>query len=179
MRSLVRVFKCHILAFLEGATSAIYHASPSVLGAIDAIQQTFLDELGLSHKDALLNFNLAPLGLRRDIAMLGILYKVAWNCAPKPIQGLFSLHPATLERHGFISQASQRHSKQIFDPVAFNHPVIIKRSIFGLISVFNKLPQATVDAKTVKLFQKQLQNFAKNEARNENARWPLVFHVDC
>ena len=127
-KSLVRLFKCHILSFLEGATPAIYHAASSVLKPLDDLLQHFLDELDISSRDALLDFNLAPLQMRRDIAMLGILYKVAWNKAPRPIQNLFSLRLATLREHGFNSNVA-RHNKQIMDPVAFYHPVIVKRSI--------------------------------------------------
>ena len=53
---------------------------------------------------AILDFNLAPLAMRRDIAMLGILYKVAWEVAHKLIHVCFSLRPATLEQHRLFSR---------------------------------------------------------------------------
>ena len=65
------------------------------------------------------------------------------------------------------------------DPVAFNHPVIIKRSIFGLIRVFNALPQAHVSARSTKAFQKLLQDRAKDAARRGEANWERLFHADC
>ena len=107
--------------------------------------------------------------------MLGLLYKVAWEIAPKPIQSIFSLRPATLEQQGFLGSAS-RHSKQIMDPVAFNHPVMIKRSVFGLIRVFNSLPQNVVNAGSVQIFQKMLQGRAKDLARNGQSKWELMYH---
>ena len=137
-KTVVRLFKCHILSFLEGATPAIYHAAPSILKPLDELQRTLLDELSLSTTDALLNFNLAPLGMRRNIAMMGILFKIAHGIGPQPIRKLFSLRLATLEQHGFLTRP--RHTKQIMDPVVFNHPVMIKRSIFGLIRIWNVLP---------------------------------------
>ena len=124
-----------------------------------------------------MDFNLAPLGMRRDIAMLGILHTVAWEVAPKPIQSLFSLRPSTLEHHGFTVSQS-RHNRQIADPVVFNHPVIIKRSVFGLIRVFNRLPAAAVNAKSVKAFQSTLQNQAKDAARKGSCAWEQMFHAD-
>ena len=85
-KTVVRLFECHILSFLEGATPAIYHTAPSILKPLDELQRTLLDELGLSGSDALLNFNLAPLGMRRNIAMLGILFKIAHGIEPRPIR---------------------------------------------------------------------------------------------
>ena len=89
-RSLIQMFKCQILSSLEGATPALYQASPSVLRPIDQIQEKFLEELGIPSTTALLEHNLAPLSMRRDIAMLGILYKVLRGIGPKPIRDLFS-----------------------------------------------------------------------------------------
>ena len=176
--SLVRLYKCHILSFLEGATSAIYHAAPAILRQLDELQATFLDTVGLSSTDALLKHNLAPLQMRRDIAMLGVLYKVAHQTAPAPIQTLFSLQPATLERYGFPCPGL-KHKFQILDPVAFDHPVMIKRSIFGLIRIFNHLAEDTVAVRDVKLFQKALQLRAKAAARNGCPHWEDFYHADC
>ena len=87
--ALVGLYKSHILSFIEGATPALYHAAPNVLKIIDEIQHNFLQQIELSQLDALLDFNLAPLELRRDIAMLGVLYKVCHWIAPPPLQILF------------------------------------------------------------------------------------------
>ena len=89
--SMLRLFKAQILSFLEGATPAIYHASPATLLQLDNIQTTFLEELGVTSEQALLEHNLAPLSMRRDFAMLAILYKVSRMTAPAPIQKLFFL----------------------------------------------------------------------------------------
>ena len=121
-------------------------------------------------------YTASTLGMRRDIAMLGILFKVASGIGPQPIGSLFSLRPSTLEQHGFLIRP--RHSKQIMDPVAFNHPVVVKRSIYGLIRVFNALPQGVVDSKSVNSFQKQLQNRAKVEARTGAPGWEQMYHAD-
>ena len=110
--------------------------------------------------------------------MLGLLFKVATGIAPTPIQKLFDLRLASLDQHGFLGRPTN-HDKQIMDPVAFNHPVIIKRSIFGLIRVFNGLPQSTVDAKTTRVFQKRLQSMAKAAVRNGREDWERMFHADC
>ena len=67
-----QLFKAHVLPSLEYPTPAIYHASASVLDKLDSIQRSFFRDMGISKEDALMDrrFHLAPLGMRRDIAML-------------------------------------------------------------------------------------------------------------
>jgi len=176
--TLVRLYKSHILSFVEGATAAIYHAAPSILKQLDDLQESFLDQLGLPVSAALIDHNLAPLSMRRDIAMLGILFKVARGIAPAPIQELFKPYGhSSLASHGFRPR-DQLHSKAIHDPVEVGHPVIIKRSVYGLIRIFNRLPQDYVDSRTVQQFQRRLQRSAKDAAREEATRWQLMFSVN-
>ena len=59
------------------------------LKQLDALQSSFLHALGLSDKDELLQHNVAPLQLRRDIGMLGFLFK-AGLCHPDVVD-LFPL----------------------------------------------------------------------------------------
>ena len=59
----------------------IYHAPRAVLARVDAIQTRFLRDAGMSELAALMEFNLAPLGLRRDIAMLVLLFCTARKCS--------------------------------------------------------------------------------------------------
>ncbi len=89
--TLFKLYKCHILSFIEGATPALYHAAPSVLKPLDDLQSNSLEQVGLTDIAALVDYNLAPLGMRRDIAMLGLLFKVASGTAPPPITNLFQL----------------------------------------------------------------------------------------
>ena len=60
--------------FTEGSTGASYHASDTVLAPLDAEQARLLRELGLTPNAAFLQYILAPLSLRRDIAMIGALH---------------------------------------------------------------------------------------------------------
>lgn len=154
--SLVRMFKCHILSFVEGATPAIYHAAPSILKQLDDTVQNFIDHIGVSEEVALLEFNLAPLTMRRDLAMLSLLHKVSLGTAPTPIADLFKHRTGTLDSFGF-SGSFRSHVRQLHDPVAFNHPPIIKRSVLGLIKVYNRLSSHALDAKAPKQFQHILQ----------------------
>ena len=45
---LVRLYKSHVLSYIEHATPAIYHAAPSVLQCIESIQSIFTHEIGTS-----------------------------------------------------------------------------------------------------------------------------------
>ena len=61
---MVSLYKSHILPFIESGTPAYYHAHPSILKLIDEVQDCFCESMHISKRDALLQFNLAPLGLR-------------------------------------------------------------------------------------------------------------------
>ena len=86
---MIRQFKTHVLAHVELNIGAFYHAVDSVLGEIDQIQISYLRKLDLSCRDAFLNFNLAPLCTRRDIAMLGLIYRCVHGLAHPDLQALF------------------------------------------------------------------------------------------
>ena len=45
------------------------------------------------------------------------------------------------------------------------HSELLRRSVFGLVRVYNELPQGTVEKNTVKTFQQSLQNALKDDAR--------------
>ena len=175
--ALIRMFKSQILSYIEGATPAIYHASPSTLDLLDSVFHNFLLDMNLSIEQALVDYDLAPLGMRRDIAMLGLLWKVSRKLAPGPIQSLFSLHGNTLLHYGFNIN-TELHDYQISDPVEVGHPTIIRRSIFGLVRIWNLLPRAMVRAPSVKAFQRLLQNQAKVAAEHCSLNWDLMYHAN-
>jgi hypothetical protein len=172
---LVRLFKCNVLSFIEGATPAIYHAAPSILTPLDDLFESFLTHIGISFECALAEFNLAPLSMRRDIAMLGMLHKVSLDAAPNSLCRLFRRRPQNLLN--YCASDRPRHARQLHDPVEFNHPVIIKRSAYGLIRVYNALPGHVLSAKTAKSFQRKLQKLAKEAASANAADWQLMFHA--
>ena len=174
IRALIGLYKCHILLFIESGTPAYYHAAPSILNMIDSVQNDFLEVIGISKREALIHFNLAPLNSRRDIAMLGVLHKVVLGVAPAPFQTLFKRSECDLRCHGFRNGISY-HNKQLQDDVGRNTPIMLKRSLFGLVHVYNRLPQNVVDAGNVHTFQRKLQCIIKSEI-NKNPNWDLFFH---
>jgi hypothetical protein len=154
-------------------TPAIYHASSSVLVALDRIQNRFLASVHVSEVDAFLNFNLAPLGLRRDIAMLGLLHKCALGLAHPLLLDLFPGAPAPSSRHS-SRLAAQRHSRQLLNHCDGSHTDYMSRSCLGLVGVYNKLPQSIVDASNVKTFQHKLTALAKQRCEAHGV-WTRMF----
>ena len=168
------MYKSHVLSFLESGVPAYYHARPSILKLVDEVQSDFLESICVSKRDALLKFNLGPLRLRRDIQMLGILHKVVLGIAPIPLHNLFKRGACDLRKFG-IQSDTKSHNKQLYDPAGTKCPVLLKRSLFGLIFVYNRLPQKVVDAISVQHFQRKLLCIAKDQV-DTNPNWDSVFH---
>ena len=72
---LINQYKTHVLPLLGFSSGAIFHAAKTHLWELKNIQKHFLNQIGMTHKTAFLDHNLAPRNLRRDIAVLGLLHK--------------------------------------------------------------------------------------------------------
>ena len=122
---LILLYKSHLLSYLEYRTPAIYHATRNVLEKLDAVQTRFLRSVGVDDATALLEFNLAPLCMRRDIAMLGMLHRAALGEGPPQLKELFRRRPGGYMLH---------------DPYAdIGQPPLVRRSAWGLLRVYNSL----------------------------------------
>ena len=86
---LIVLYKAHLLSFLEYRTPAVFHATREVLNKLDAVQPRFLRKAGLDEVTAVMEFNLAPLAMRRDIAMLGVLHRAALGEGPPQLRQVF------------------------------------------------------------------------------------------
>ena len=64
----MKLYKSHILSYVEYRTPAVFHACTTVLHPLDRVLQNLFRQINMSDEEALLNFNLAPLSTRRDIA---------------------------------------------------------------------------------------------------------------
>ena len=148
---LIHQYKAHILSFVEYRTAAIYHATSTLLCRLDRTQDRFLKEIGVDSKTALLEHGLAPLNMRRDIAMLGLLHRAAIGEGPPQLRKMFR------RRTG---------SCLLVDPYQdVSCSLLIRRSAWGLIPVYNKLGGGAQNIATVPLFQQYLQERAKVIAR--------------
>ena len=114
--------------------------------------------MGISNRESLFDWKLAPLASRRAIAMLGLLYRVAKGTVPESLRQLFQRDGR--ERVGIPSRthaASLRHPLQFLEFVAIGgHNEVFRRSCFGLVTVWNMLPVDVVHAKSVESFPKAL-----------------------
>ena len=136
---LVQGYKAHVLCILEGATGAIYHASASVLQKLDRVQDRFLRAVGLSDREAFLQHNLTTLGLRRVIAMLGLLFRCVSGLAHDGLCSLFLKTPAAGHRHD-TRNAAARHSHQLEETWERFHLDTARRSFLGLVRAWDLLP---------------------------------------
>ena len=173
---LVLQFKAHILSRVESVTSAVYHASSTVLAPLDRLLDSFLGEIGVSRSDGFLLFNLAPLCLRRDIAMLGLLHKCSIGDAAPSLCSLFPPAPLDQNQSRYSTRlATRRHDRQLLERCQGQHLDIMARSIFGLSRIYNLLPQAVVDSSGVTIFQSQITNLAREACREGGTNWCNCF----
>ena len=117
-----------------------------MLYPIDRILDRFLHQLNITSMDALLHFNLAPLRTRRCIAMLAVIHRAVLGLGPDHFRAFF-IHSTTVPR--YIRHWHFHHLEDFCDVV---RPDYFTRSIFGMISVYNWLPEFVVLAPTIKLF---------------------------
>ena len=177
---LMKLYKAHVLSYIESWVPGYFHASASILANIDRVQSRFLRSVGLSEEEALVKFRLAPLSMRRDIAILGFLHRVVLGLTSSQIAQLFPIaEPRNLASDQIAAQArglTRRHNKQISDRVTTRSTEQFKRSIFGMVQCYNSLPQCIVDAPSISGFQSSLQSGVIgriSEGRCDN--WQHVF----
>ena len=128
----------------------------------------------MSEQEALANFRLAPLGTRRNIAMLGVVLRAVLKKRPP-------------QSHGFIVRAEQQrttrssdwHSLQLKTYRDGEHLEVLKRSVLGLVEVFNVLPTAVVEgSQKVRSFQAQLQELTLTASRDGVEDWKILLNAD-
>ena len=166
---LVTLYKSHVLSYLESSTSAFYHAAPTHLGLVDHVQEVLLRELGLTAEEALLNHRLAPLSTRRDCAMLGVIHRTVLGLVPPQLMAWFPLANPAVRPATRLND--KRHNKQVLDFCNGNHSAMLARSALGIVREYNLLPQWVVNAPSVKVFQRRLQDLVCNEASRGSLSW--------
>ena len=120
-----------------------------------------------------MDFNLAPLNLRRDIAMLGLIRRTVIGQGPQHFRQFFY----AASRPNRRSERHIRHSRQLHEYRNGNYLAMVGRSALGAISVYNLLPQGIVDADNVKGFQRSLQDFAKHMAAQHFPAWQHLYSI--
>ena len=129
------------------------------LRRLDAIQSGFLKDIGIDDVTALIDFHLAPLCTRRDMAMLGVIHRTVLGKGPPQFQRHFKQHA---------------HDSTLLDPRRGSKSPLIKRSALGLVAVYNLLPASNRAAKSVPAFQKSLQEIVIKYAKSGYPQWSDV-----
>ena len=133
----------------------------------------FLRELGVTVDEAFLTYNLAPLRLRRDIAVLGMLHRIQLGEAHEDFSKL--LEPDHRVRTITARHDARRHQRQFRE--VWGRTDYFNRSIFSAVRVCNVLPADTVEAKTVKMFQSVLTKQARIACDAMQASWDRMYCV--
>jgi hypothetical protein len=154
-------YKQQVLSYIEYRSAAIYHATSTNLNRLDKLQDKFLRDLGITREAALMDFSIAPLSMRRDIALLGLSHRAAIGEGPVQFKELFKRRPDSL---------------RLIDPLAERSvSLFMKRSLWGLVRIYNSLG-ATLQCGTVKDFQRHLQDRAKRVVcKNLLADWDTLY----
>ena len=172
-KSLVHLYKSLVLSYIESKTSGIYHAAPSALQALDDTQTRFLVAIGVSVVEGMVHYNLAPLQSRRDMALLGVLHKINLGIAIPPL-GQFFPRDLDSARRRTSRSATSMHGCQLVDWTQGNCSELMRRSIFGLVPVYNYLPKFVVDQPSVRLFQRSLQHMLCAHAQRGTVGWDAL-----
>ena len=171
---MVRQYKTHVLCLLEINPGGYYHALDSVLAPLDNLQTQFLREIEVSETSAFLTFNLLPLSTRRDIGMLGLIYKSVRGIAHSDLQELFPR--ARPRNHRYETKLkSHRHPYQLEEARPGTHHALLRRSIFGLARIWNRLPKEVVGLQDVNNFQITLTQMVRGACRRDIVRWRYIY----
>lgn len=169
---LLLLFKSHILSYLEYRTPAIYHACTTILDPLNRVLRNFLRQINVSEIDALLRFNLPPLSTRRDIAMLGVIHRAALRMEPKHFWQWIRFDTSNLRRSVRMQRNTLRLLLEVSDA---KRSRMGRHSMFGLIWVYNLLPNSVVEHDSVQAFQTALTDLLKDLARSGYDMWPDLF----
>ena len=173
-KDLINQFSTHIWSFIEHHTSGIYHATRTQLHSVDRLQSSFLRELDIDARTAFLEYNFGPLQLRRDIAMLGFLHKRVLGLAHEHFSELFPFAAGVVSNY---AERFPKHNKQLksFSGNFEFREMLWRRSVFGLVQIYNKLPQSFIDSHSVHDFQVCLTEFARTRCTENLPDWIYTY----
>ena len=110
--------------------------------------------------------------VRRDIAMLGLIFRSVSGQAHTDLAALFGPAPPT-EHYHRTRRAANQHDRQLQEERPGSHPALMQRSVFGLIRVWNRLPHHVVHSTCVSAFQASLTELVRERCRAQDENWHL------
>ena len=175
---LINLWKSHILSYIEYRTAAWYHACETSLAPLDRCLTSFLHSIGVDTISALMKFNLAPLTARRDMAMLAIIHRTVLQQGPEAFSAFIRVRdPTSLRR----SERHRRRTSRVLVEYRNTGSKLetMRRSLLGLISVYNLLPEEIVRSNSVKMFQSSLQSLMKRVVSSHGEQWLRMYSPRC
>ena len=166
----VMLFKSHVLSYIEYRTAGVHFASTSVLNELDDVQTRFVRQLGLDEISAFMSFNLAPLCVRRDIAILGVIHRAVLRAGPPQLWKFFRVDSVPTRRE----RRTRRHTTQLIEWPCGRNLDIMRRSALGMIRVYNLLPVETVANSDLKSFQRALTDLVRDRVVAGDFRWKVL-----
>ena len=169
---LIHQFKTHVWGSQEYHNGAIFHASSYLIDRLDGVHRQFLRDINLTEEVAFLSYNFAPPTLRRNIGMLGFLHKRVLGKAHPCFQKLLPFHADVFDWPG-----EGTHDKVLynhFKEIQFQH-AMYARSIFGMVYVYNHLPQRIIDCPSISLFQRLLTKAVRKACEQHDLAWKDIF----
>ena len=126
------------MSYVEYRTAALYYATNTILAPLDEVQRRFLRNLRCTEVEALMEFNLAPLATRRDVAMLGVIHRTVLGKGPSHFRTFFKTAPQRQTTH-WTRRATRTHPRQLEDFRSGAYSELLRRSALGLVAVYNLL----------------------------------------
>ena len=166
------LYKAKVLSYIECRTPAIFHAADTHLESLDAVQRRFLRDINISEENAIMDYNLAPLNVRRNIAMLGVIHRAALGIGPTQLHAFFKKGCCAPRA---TRMRSRQHSQNLEDMRGSHFLEIARRSALGLVAVYNLLSEELIVSSHVQLFQAKLQNLTKRQLHIDNSEWRQLF----
>jgi hypothetical protein len=161
-KSMLNQFETHLWSVIEYPNGALIMAAPTQTARLDSMQKDFLQDLGLGDEEAFVEYNFAPLCLRRRIGIFGFIHKcVLQECHP----ALTRLLPMAMQP-GIGMEAAYLHTRQV-DPrlsEVNTRNAFCFKSLFHYVLIYNRLAQKLVNLDSVSAFQNQLLKTTKSRA---------------
>ena len=104
--------------------------------------------------------------------MLGVTHRSVLGLGPPQLATFFVQCNAREQPR--TRQQVRMHRFQLVEPNAGMQTALLRRSLLGLISVYNILPSSVVESSSVAAFQTALQSIVKGAAASGSEMWEFI-----
>ena len=122
-----------------------------------------------------MQFNLAPLTAWRGIAILWCIHRSTRQHGPPSLWQFFRRKPSP---HVSFARRAQRHSFQVVEWPRGRDLQIMRRSVIGIIRIYNWMPHEAIEKDDVKSFQSALIQILRGTLNGGHYNWRFVFSTN-